>query len=78
MTDDDPSGLRAEPRDPKEMAPDPDLSDDLGYELVDLDVIHAGNHRDEVLIMPKDEEMLHDNMFMVADDDSIVDLIDRV
>lgn len=53
----------------------PDPNDDLGYELVDLDVIrHDPGRRDQVLVMPTDEEMLRDDAFLVADADDLVDL----
>lgn len=76
MTDDDGSGLQSDPRDPEAMSPNPDLSEDLGYDLVDLDVITVDDPREQVLVMPKDEEMLHDDMFLVANPGALVDLVD--
>lgn len=53
----------------------PDANEDLGYELVDLDVIHHDpGQRDQVLVLPADEDMLRDDAFLVADADDIVDL----
>lgn len=78
MTEENWPRFRAETADPGEVSPNPDLSEDLGYELIDLDVIDPGEHRDHVLVMPKDEEMIHDDTFIIVDIDSIVDLIDRV
>jgi hypothetical protein len=53
----------------------PDPHDDLGYELVDLDVIHHDQgRRDQVLVLPADEDMLRDDAFLVADATDLVDL----
>jgi hypothetical protein len=58
-----------------DVGQNPDPNDDLGYELVDLDVIrHDPGRRDQVLVMPTDEEMLRDDAFLVADADALVDL----
>jgi hypothetical protein len=78
MTDDDDSGLRSEPQNLEAIPPNPDLSEDLGYDLVDLDIITVDNPREQVLVMPKDEEMIHDDMFLVANPGALVDLIDWV
>jgi hypothetical protein len=58
-----------------DVGQNPDPNDDLEYELVDLDVIrHDPGRRDQVLVMPTDEEMLRDDAFLVADADALVDL----
>lgn len=54
---------------------DPDPATDLGYELVDLDVIHTeAGGRDQVLVLPSDEDMLREDAFVVVSRDSIRDL----
>lgn len=58
-----------------DVGQNPDPNADLGYELVDLDVIrHDPGRRDQVLVMPTDEEMLREDAFLVADADDLVDL----
>ncbi|SEV90358.1 hypothetical protein [Halobacterium jilantaiense] len=58
-----------------DVGQNPDVHDDLGYEMVDLDVIHHDpGQRDQVLVLPADEDMLRDDAFMVADADDILDL----
>lgn len=58
-----------------DVGQNPDAHDDLGYELVDLDVIHHDpGQRDQVLVLPADEDMLRDDAFLVAEADDLVDL----
>jgi hypothetical protein len=58
-----------------DVGQNPDAHEDLGYELVDLDVIHHDpGQRDQVLVLPRDEDMLRDDAFLVADADDLVDL----
>jgi len=58
-----------------DVGQNPDAHDDLDYELVDLDVIrHDPGQRDQVLVLPADEDMLRDDAFLVADATDIVDL----
>lgn len=78
MTDEERSKLRTEVRDPTTIPPNPDLSEDLDYDLIDLDVITTDDPYQQVLVLPKDEDMLHEDMFLVADPEGVVDLIDWV
>lgn len=58
---------------------DPESAEDLGYELIDLDVVRTevdGNCR--YLVLPSDEDLLRENAFMVASESSVCDLSDRV
>lgn len=57
---------------------DPDLVDDLGYLLLDLDVISTSSEENRVIILPKDESLLREDAFIVAHDSAIVDLADRI
>lgn len=59
------------------VAADPDLRGDLGYEWSDLDVVRPENGSDQVVLLPKDEEMLHNDAFLVADEESLVDVGSR-
>jgi hypothetical protein len=49
----------------------PDLQVDLGYELFDLEAYETD---DGVLVLPQDEDMLHDEAFIVASDADLVTL----
>lgn len=51
-------------RDWEQLPSDPDLHDDLGYELLDLESYETDE--DHVLFLPKDEDMIRDEAFMVA------------
>lgn len=58
-----------------EVHQDPDPAGDLGYELIDLDVIPTEtNGKSRVLVLPSDEELLREDAFIVADKDSVCDL----
>jgi hypothetical protein len=58
---------------------DPDLEDDLGYELDDWEMVEAQNAEGEQLMyLPNDEEMIKDEAFIVADPDTVCDLVENV
>lgn len=48
----------------EELPADPDLNDDLGYEMVDLESYEAEG--DRILFLPTDEDMLREDAFIVA------------
>lgn len=48
------------------VAEDPDLQEDLGYEMIDWEVIRAPSHSDHVVFLPSEEAMLRDDAFIVA------------
>ncbi len=54
---------------------DPDLNRDLGYEMLDWEVIcsEQGN-RTLYLFLPEDQDMLKDNAFIVAETAAVYDL----
>lgn len=47
----------------EELPSNPDLNEDLGYELFDLEAHETDEN--EVLIIPTDEDMLRDDAFIV-------------
>jgi len=48
---------------------------DLGYDLIDLDVVRTTtNGRAQVLVLPADENLLREDAFLVADDEAVYDL----
>ena len=57
-----------------QVSDDPDLQDDLGYEMIDLEIIQANNKAKQYMFLPQDEEMLTEEAFIVAEPDSVVDI----
>lgn len=55
---------------------DPDLAADFGYALLDLEVIRSGNGREQVMVLPKDEDLLRENAFLVVDEDALCDVVE--
>ncbi len=53
---------------------DPDLAEDLGYLLMELEFISSATGRDQVIVLPKDESLLKEDAFLVTDTSGIVDL----
>jgi len=54
---------------------DPDPIGDLGYALIDLDVVHTStNGRPQALVLPSDEDLLREDAFMVVGTEAICDL----
>jgi hypothetical protein len=63
-------GRRTPTRQEWERVPsDPDLHDDLGYELLDLE-IHKTNE-DRLIFLPKDEDMIREAAFIVTREDDL-------
>ena len=48
---------------------DPDLHDDLGYELLDLEVYETDE--DRLIFLPKDEDMIREAAFIVTREDDL-------
>ncbi|WP_138799169.1 hypothetical protein [Halostella sp. PRR32] len=62
-----------------QKAEDPDLEDDLGYELDNWEMVEARNAEGEQLMfLPNDEEMIKDEAFIVAEPDAVCDLVESV
>lgn len=55
---------------------DPDPVADLGYLLLDLEFISTPTSKNQVIVLPRDESLLHGDAFLVVDEDSIADLAD--
>ncbi|WP_435154501.1 hypothetical protein [Haladaptatus sp. DFWS20] len=63
----------------KGVPSDPDLEGDLGYELDEWDVIRAKkNGTGRLMFLPKDEELLRDDAFILAGSSSVCNVEDRV
>ena len=53
----------------EEVPSDPDLHNDLGYELLDLEVYET--NEDRLIFLPKDEEMIREAAFIVTREDDL-------
>jgi len=54
---------------------DPDLDVDLDYECIELDIIDTMIDGDpQLLVLPRDEDLLREDAFIVIDQNSILDL----
>jgi hypothetical protein len=52
--------------------------DDLGYDLLELDITESSADGGHYVILPHDEDMLRDEAFIIADTDAVCDLISKV
>lgn len=53
----------------------PDPEADLGYRLIDLDVIETTTDgRPQILVLPTDEDLLREDAFLVVDRSDVYDL----
>lgn len=56
--------------------PDPE---DLGYAIDDWEVIRARkDDRGHLMFLPEEEDMLRDEAFIVADNNAVCDVVDRI
>lgn len=60
-----------------DAAPHPNPETDLEYEPLAMSVIKAERYG-RLLVLPEDEDMLHDDAFMVVGEDDLLDLSDMV
>jgi hypothetical protein len=56
----------------EELPSDPDLREDLGYELLDLEAYETDG--DRILFLPKDEDMIRNEAFIVAQEEDVCSL----
>lgn len=52
----------------------PDPEQDLGYRMLDWDVVRASNGSDRLIFLPKDDDMLRDDAFIIVDPDMVCDV----
>ena len=58
---------------------DPDIEEDLGYRIVDWEVIRArDDDSGRLMFLPADEEMLRDDAFILADEDAVCNVEHRL
>lgn len=61
----------------EELASDPDLSEDLGYEPVEFEVIRTTKTGDPTyLFLPNEDELLMEEAYIVAEEDAICSVTD--
>jgi hypothetical protein len=61
----------------RELPSDPDLQRDLGYELSAWEQFRTLDGSNQLMFLPEDEELLRDDAFVVANEDTIVNLGSR-
>jgi hypothetical protein len=52
----------------------PDPERDLGYEMLDWDVVRASNGSDRLIFLPQDDDMLKDDAFIIVDPELVCDV----
>ncbi len=57
-----------------DISSDPDLSKDFGYELSEWEQFQTLDGSGQLMFLPCDEELLREDAFVVADEDSLVNL----
>lgn len=57
-----------------EVKVDPDVEKDLGYRLAEWSAIRHQDDVSRVVFLPEDEELLHDDAYIVVEEDSLCDL----
>ena len=62
----------------RDQTVDPDLEEDLGYELIAWEKINVVDNDDQVIFLPNSEEQLRDDAFIVSDKSAVCDLTDRL
>lgn len=60
----------------EQLPVDPDPERDLGYSLLEWDVVEAKNGSGQLIFLPSDEELLRDDAFIVASESSVCDVDD--
>lgn len=55
---------------------DPDPIEDLGYDLMELDVLVTSNTDKKVMLLPSDEEQIRDDAYVIADFELSCDPLD--
>lgn len=53
---------------------DPDPASDLGYRMLEWDVVQTSNDAEQLIFLPSDDELLRDDAFIVADPDDVCDV----
>ncbi|WP_123533260.1 hypothetical protein [Halosimplex salinum] len=65
------------PTDWRDQPVDPDLEENLGYELIAWEKINVVDNPDQVIFLPNSEEQLRDDAFIVSSESSVCDLTDK-
>ncbi|WP_246391661.1 hypothetical protein [Halosimplex pelagicum] len=70
-------GAQALPTDWRDQPVDPDLEENLGYELIAWEKINVVDDPDQVIFLPDSEEQLRDDAFIVSSESAVCDLTDK-
>lgn len=60
----------------EDVPDDPDPIDDLGFDLMELDVLVTSNSDKKVMLLPSNEEQIRDDAYVIADFELTVDPLD--
>lgn len=66
--------MRRTTADEWEVRVDPDVEEDLGYRLSEWSAIRHQDDVTRVVFLPEDEELLHDEAYIVVEEGSLCDL----
>lgn len=61
----------------EEVDSDPDLSADLEYDLEQLDVLVTSNSDKKVMVLPRAEEWVEEDAYLIADFELACDPVER-
>lgn len=61
----------------EEQPTNPDMESDLGYRFDPLVTIDGIEHGGQYIVLPAEEEQLHNDEFMITDEEGIVSLSER-
>lgn len=53
---------------------DPDPERDLGYRMLEWDVVRASNGSDRLIFLPQDDDLLRGDAFIIADPELVCDV----
>ena len=62
----------------RDISSDPDPIRDLGYEMVDMEVVRTHDGDGEYMFIPSQEDMIAEDAFMVAEPSAVCDPVERV
>ena len=62
----------------EQLPADPDPERDLGYRIEHWDTFRANDDGDSVMFLPSDESLLKTDAFVVADENSVCDVNERL
>lgn len=65
------------PADWRDQPVDPDLEENLDYELIAWEKINVVDNPEQIIFLPNSEDQLRNDAFMVLSESSVCDLTDK-